>query len=42
MEEEEEEEEEVPIGDEEVDVIGMERKQMIFVRTSFRSRLTFQ
>ena len=27
--EEEEEEEEVPMGEEEVDVIGMERKQMI-------------
>mmetsp|Transcript_61490 Transcript_61490/g.68816 ORF Transcript_61490/g.68816 Transcript_61490/m.68816 type:complete len:80 (+) Transcript_61490:51-290(+) len=41
------EEEEIPMGDEEVDVIGMERKQMIVARlaatrTSFRSRLTFE
>ena len=43
----EEEEEEVPMGEEEVDVIGMERKQMIVARLattrkSFRSRLSFE
>eukprot|EP00751_Fragilariopsis_kerguelensis_P006006 CAMPEP_0170791920 /NCGR_PEP_ID=MMETSP0733-20121128/21479_1 /TAXON_ID=186038 /ORGANISM="Fragilariopsis kerguelensis, Strain L26-C5" /LENGTH=59 /DNA_ID=CAMNT_0011140037 /DNA_START=467 /DNA_END=646 /DNA_ORIENTATION=+ len=38
----EEEEDEIPVGNKEVDVIGMERKQIIVVRTSFRSRLTFK